>query len=86
MSIIDQVDVKKDSRNRITLPAGLPEEYWRLRRFDDGHIELHPLLLVEATISANTLRGMDEAMSNLDRGMVGDPLDVSVLTDISDSL
>lgn len=79
MGIIAEMDIKKDSRNRITLPADLPYEHFRLQRFEDGHIELYPRVLVDPTISLNTLRDIDRAMANLQAGCVGEPLDVGEL-------
>ncbi len=86
MAVIEEVDVKKDSRNRITLPAGLSAEHWRLRRFADGHIELQPMLLVEATVSENTLRDIDSAMRNLGKGKTGKPLDIAALNRLAGDL
>lgn len=84
MSVVAELDIKKDSRNRITLPADLGYEYFHMKRFDDGHIELYPRALIDPTISRNTLRGMDEAMANFQQGRVGDALDIAALEALAD--
>jgi hypothetical protein len=84
MKLVDEADIKKDSRNRITLPADVKYEHFRIKRYDDGHIELYPRLLVDATISRNALREMDEAMANFHAGHVGEALDVEALEALAD--
>jgi hypothetical protein len=82
--VIAEADIKKDSRNRITLPASLEYEYFRMQQFDDGHVELYPQKLVAATISRRTLEDMDVAMANLRAGKVGAALDVDELQKLAD--
>ena len=84
MHVIAEADIKKDSRNRITLPASLEYEYFRMQQFDDGHVELYPQKLVAATISRRTLEDMDVAMANLRAGKVGAALDVDELQKLAD--
>jgi hypothetical protein len=84
MGVVAEMDIKKDSRNRITLPADLSYEHFHLKRFDDGHIELYPRLLIDPTISRNALREMDEAMANFQAGRVGEPLDIAALEALAD--
>lgn len=84
MSLIAEADIKKDSRNRITLPADVEYEHFRMKRYDDGRIELWPRLLVDATISRNALREMDEAMANFHAGRVGEALDIEALEALAD--
>lgn len=84
MDVVAEMDVKKDSRNRITLPADISYEHFRLKRFDDGHIELYPRLLIDPTISRNALKEMDEAMANYKAGRVGEPLDIAALEALAD--
>ncbi len=84
MNWVDVGDIKKDNRNRITLPADVEYEHFHVRRCDDGRIELSPLLLVDATISRNALREMDEAMANFHAGHVGEALDVEALKALAD--
>jgi|GEM_PF-1335114 len=84
MSLVAEADVKKDSRNRITLPADVKYEHFRMKRYDDGRIELLPQLLVDATISRKSLREMDEAIGNFNEGRVGDALDIEALEALAD--
>ncbi|MEX2530797.1 MAG: hypothetical protein WD960_08490 [Gemmatimonadota bacterium] len=73
-SVIKEVDVKKDGRNRVTLPDAAFEHY-HVRAFDDGHYELYPRVLADPLISARTLEMMDASMASLKEGQVGEPLD-----------
>lgn len=73
-AVIKEVDVKKDGRNRVTLPDAAFDHY-HVRAFDDGHYELYPRVLAEPLISARTLKMMDASMASLDEGQVEDPLD-----------
>jgi len=77
--MIAEVDVRKDGRNRITLPASAEFEHYRVKTFDDGHLELYPRILTDPTISLHTLEMMDEAMDNLKQGNVGVPIDADAL-------
>jgi hypothetical protein len=86
MSIVSELDIKKDSRNRITLPADLDYEYFHMVRYEDGHIELYPRALIDPTISRRTLRDMDEDMANFTQGRVGEVLDVDALERLADSV
>jgi hypothetical protein len=38
MILVAEAYIKKDSRNRITLPADLEYEYFCMKRYDDGHV------------------------------------------------
>ena len=79
MGVTVEMDIKKDARNRITLPAGIPYEHFHLKHFEDGHIVLYPRVLVDPTISIHALREMDQAMANFVIGEVGPPLNVAKL-------
>jgi len=71
MTVIAEMDVKKESRNRITLPAIAVFDHYHVKVFDDGHIELYPRVLADPTISLRTLHRMDTANDNLTNGVVG---------------
>lgn len=79
MAVIAEMDVKKDSRNRITLPAGVEFEHYHVKAFDDGHLELYPRVLADPLISVRTLEMMDRAMANLVQGEAGDSVDPDAL-------
>lgn len=70
MQVLAEADVKKDARNRVTLPASEFEHY-HVMSFEDGHIELYPRILTDPLISMRTLETMDTAMANFSRGMIG---------------
>jgi len=73
-AVIKEIDVKKDARNRVTLPDAAFEHY-HVRVFADGHYELYPRVLAEPLISVRTLEMMDASMASLEEGQVGEPLD-----------
>lgn len=76
MAVIAETDVKKDARNRITLPASeVAFEHYHVLVHDDGHIELHPQVLTSPTISVRTLAMIDDAMANVVAGIAGKPVD-----------
>lgn len=75
MPVIAELDVKKDSRNRITLPASAEFEHYHVKAFEDGHIELYPRVLADPLISVRTLEMMDHAMARLAQNEAGAPVD-----------
>jgi hypothetical protein len=75
MDVLAEMDVKKDARNRITLPATAGFEHYHVKAFEDGHIELYPRVLADPLISMRTLDMMDAAMTNLASGVVGGTVD-----------
>jgi len=74
MVVIAEMDVKKDARNRVTLPAVADYEHYHMQAFDDGHVELYPRVLAEPLISMRTLEMMDSAMANFAQGTVSEPV------------
>ena len=74
MPVIAEMDVKKDARNRVTLP-GARFEHYHIKAFDDGHFELYPRRLIDATISLNTLGMIDAAAANIAQGIAGPAVD-----------
>lgn len=85
MTVIEEVDVKKDARNRVTLPAASTFAHYLVRLFDDGHVELYPRVLADPTVSMRTLRDMDAAVENLKAGKAGKPVDGAALIAALDS-
>ncbi len=79
MGVIAELDVKKDARNRVTLPAGSTFAHYLVRLFEDGHVEMYPRVLADPTVSLRTLRDMDAAMANLAAGKSGAPVDATAL-------
>ena len=82
-AVINEFDVKKDERNRITLKAAA-YEYYHAKVFDDGHIEFYPQVLADASVSARTVEMMDEAMGNFAKGRVGSPMDADAMIELLD--
>lgn len=76
MRIIAEAHVKKDSRNRVTLPQAT-YDYYRVAVFEDGHIELFPQVLTEPLVSARTLGMMDASIEHFARGEAGPVLDLA---------
>ena len=85
MAVIAELDVKKDARNRVTLPAGSDFAHYRVRVFDDGHVEMYPRVLADPTVSVRTVRDMDASMANLAAGKAGAPVDAAALLAALDS-
>ena len=74
MPVIAEMDVKKDARNRVTLP-GAAFEHYHIKAFDDGHFEHYPRRLIDATISLHTLEMIDTAAANIAQGIAGPAVD-----------
>ncbi len=79
MTVIAEMDVKKDSRNRITLPADAGFDHYHIKSFDDGHLELYPRVLADPLVSMRTLEMMDTAMASFVQGSVGEVVDPDAL-------
>ncbi len=80
MPVIAESDVKKDARNRITLPmTDVSFDHYHVEVYDDGHIELHPQVLSRPNISVRTLGMMDEAIVHLDADVRGQPANPDAL-------
>ena len=78
---IKEYDTRLDSKNRFTV-RGAEYDYYHVREFDDGHIELHPRVLVDPIeISKNTLSMIDSAAANMQTGRVSAPIDLSTFKD-----
>jgi hypothetical protein len=85
MAVIAELDVKKDARNRVTLPASVDFVHYLVRVFDDGHVEMYPRVLADPTISVRTLRDLDASMANIASGNAGTPVDAAALLKALDS-
>ncbi len=78
MRVIAETDVKKDARNRVTLPAA-DFEHYHVVAYEDGHFELYPRVLTDPLISEMTLRMIDTSIANLEAGNTSDPVDPDAL-------
>ena len=66
-----------DSRKRITLRRP-KHEFYQVRMYDNGCILLEPRVMTPPeTLSERSLKAMDEAVRNLDSGLVSAPIDLS---------
>jgi hypothetical protein len=84
MAVIAELDVKKDARNRVTLPASSDFAHYLVRMFEDGHVEMYPRVLADPTVSVRTVRDMDASMANLAVGKAGTPIDAAALLESLD--
>lgn len=75
MTVVAEIEVKKDARNRITLPADATFDHYLVKTFADGHLELYPRALYDPTISLFTLQMIDESVANMKAGKAGLPVD-----------
>jgi len=78
MRVIAEADVKKDARNRVTLPVA-DFEHYHVMAYEDGHLELYPRVLTDPLISQLTLRMIDTSMANIEAGNTSAPADPEAL-------
>ena len=72
-----EYDTKVDSKKRITV-KGTQYNYYHVKQYKDGHIELNPRILVKPIIiSKNTLKGMDKSIMNFKKGKTSKPIKLS---------
>lgn len=86
MTVVSETEVKKDARNRITLPAEATYDHYLVKTFADGRIELHPRAIYDPTISLFTLQMIDEAVANMKLGLVGPPVDTAEVDRLLDAM
>ena len=76
-TLAKEYDTKVDSKRRVTLRE-TSYQFYHVREFESGKIELSPRVLVDPfTISKNTLAGMDKAIENIKKGKRSKPIDLS---------
>lgn len=74
---VREYDAKIDSKKRVTL-RNAAFDYYHVQEMSDGVIILEPReLTVPFQVSANTLSMMDEAVKNMENGIVSEVLDLS---------
>ena len=77
MTAVKDYTVHIDSKKRVTLRGAL-YQYYNVKEYDNGCIILEPReLTVPESISAATLKDMDNAISNFKKGSVSQPIDLS---------
>ena len=73
-AVLKTYDARLDSKKRITIRNPM-YEYYHVVEQKNGVVVLQPRKLVDPlTISKKTLDAMDEAMENLDKGVVYGPI------------
>lgn len=81
MNVIKEYEAKLDSKHRITI-RGSDYQYFQVKQYGDGHIELLPKVLVDPKeISKNTLQMMDNSVENLKNGNVSEPIDLNSINE-----
>ena len=81
MSIVKEYEAKLDSKHRITI-RGSDYQYFRVKQYGDGHLELLPRVLVDPKeISKNTLQMMDKSIENLKKGKVSEAIDLDSINE-----
>jgi hypothetical protein len=74
-TLIKEYEAKLDIKKRFTL-RGAKFNYYKVKVYSDGHIELEPRVLVPTdNISKKTLSMMDKSIKNLKDKKVSDPID-----------
>lgn len=77
ISQVKEYDTRLDSKKRFTV-RGAQYDFYHVREYEDGHIELQPRLLVDPfEISKNTLAAIDSSVTNMRLGQVSEPVDLS---------
>ena len=77
MEAIKDYDVHLDSKKRVTL-RGARYQYYNVREYENGCIILEPReLITPDSISARTLKEMDQSIQNFKLGKVSEPIDLS---------
>ena len=77
MEAIKDYDVHIDSKKRVTL-RGARYQYYNVREYENGCIILEPReLITPDSISARTLKEMDQSIQNFKLGKVSEPIDLS---------
>lgn len=66
-----------DSKKRVTI-RGASYKHYEVREYENGCIVLEPReLKAPKTISAKTLKDIDESVANFRKGKVSEPIDLS---------
>jgi hypothetical protein len=80
MAIVKEYEAKIDNKHRVTI-RGAQYEYYNVKEFSDGHLELEPRVLMNPNdISVKTLQMMDSAVDNLKTGKASEPIDLSAFS------
>jgi hypothetical protein len=76
-TLVKEYDTKIDDKKRITIRRS-KFTYYKVKEYDDGHLELEPRVLVSPEeLSENTLKMMDKSVENLKNGDFSEPINFS---------
>ena len=82
MGIVKEYEAKLDSKHRITI-RGSEYQYFQVKQYGDGHLELLPRILVDPKeISKNTLKMIDKSVENLRSGKVSEPINLDLIKEV----
>ena len=90
--IIKEYDTTIDNKHRITVRANSSDgvkiyKNYHVTIFGDGQIVLKPRILIDPNLlSERSLKMMDKAMANYNKGVVSKPLYIDELKEIADEL
>ena len=77
LAVIDFYDAAADVKNRISL-RGAKAKYFHVQALSNGCYLLEPRVLVPPqTVSARTLKMLEQSAANFKKGRVSDPIDLS---------
>ena len=75
-TLTKQYETKLDNKKRFTI-RGTTYQYYLVKEYDDGHLELQPKVLVSPDeVSEKTLKMMDKSIENLKKQKSSDPIDL----------
>ena len=78
VTVLHDYDVAADAKNRISL-RGAKAKYFHVKALSNGAYMLEPRVLVPPdAIPARTLKMLDRSVSNLKKGKVSAPIDLSI--------
>ena len=81
VSVVDRYDVAADAKKRVSL-RGAKTKYFHVKALSNGCYLLEPRVLVPPrAISSRSLKMLEKSVSNLKKGRVSAPIDLSVFLD-----
>ena len=76
-AVISQYDISTDAKNRISL-RGSKSKYFHVKAFSNGCYILEPRVLVKPhSISARSLKMIDQSVAQLKEGKSSPPIDLA---------
>jgi len=77
MAVISEIDVKLDSKHRVTVRKPMAEHY-RMKQHDDGTLVLEPMELV----SREMLSQMEKVVEKVKKGIEGNAVDMDLVASL----